>query len=81
MVDPSGDNNPFDITNYPAGSKPPIESGKMDPEKLVPGSPKQQELTQTFKKIIAAHLQEIEGKTTEDFLEDLSLELWVATRV
>lgn len=51
-----------------------------DHSALVPNSPRQKDLLQSFKKIIAAHLQEVEGKTTEDFLEDLSLELWKAIR-
>ncbi len=63
----------------PPTSKGPL-GGISDHSALTPNSPRQKELIHSFKKIIAAHLQEIEGKTTEDFLEDLSLELWKTVR-
>lgn len=65
---------------------PPKRAKKVIPKKtldlnlLEPNSPRQKAMIFAFKKIIAAHLQELEGKTTESFLDDLSLELWKATR-
>ncbi|KKM76512.1 hypothetical protein LCGC14_1379280 [marine sediment metagenome] len=64
----------------PKRDKKVIPKKTLDPDLLEPNSPRQKAMTLAFKKIIAAHLQELEGKTTESFLDDLSLELWKATR-
>lgn len=73
-----GDNEPY--------SPPPQTSdreyqkpGQPQSDRL-PMAPRQRELVNSFKKIIAQHLQEVEGKTTGEFLEVLALELWRETR-
>jgi hypothetical protein len=33
-----------------------------------------------FKTIIARHLADLEGKTTQDLIDGMALELWQATR-
>lgn len=64
----------------PKRAKKVIPGKMLDLNLLEPNSPRQKAMVLAFKKIIAAHLQELEGKTTESFLDDLSLELWKATR-
>jgi hypothetical protein len=64
----------------PKRDKKVIPEETLDPNLLEPNSPRQKEMIMAFKKVIAAHLQELEGKTTESFLDGLSLELWRITR-
>lgn len=46
----------------------------------LPMAPRQREIVDSFKKIIAQHLQDVGEKTTQEFLELVALDLWRETR-
>lgn len=51
-----------------------------DPPDLYPNSPRGREMVEAFKQTIATHMADMEGKTTDEFLNPLALDLWRATR-
>lgn len=46
----------------------------------LPMAPRQREMVDSFKRIIAQHLQDVGEKTTGEFLELVALDLWRETR-
>lgn len=79
MTDEAGKDTP-DIHSPPPQTSD-RDYGESRPQSdSLPMAPRQRELVNSFKKIIAQHLQEVEGKTTGEFLEVLALELWRETR-
>lgn len=68
---------------------PPAESTRPIPEtshddvlrNLEPNSPREKRTVAAFKEIIASHLANMEGKTTEQVVEDLALAIWKMTRI
>lgn len=84
MTEPAAETpeEPDDKTYYPppqTSDREYQEPGKPQSNKL-PMAPRQREMVDSFKKIIARHLQDVENKTTGEFLEVLALDLWRVTR-
>lgn len=73
---------PDDKTYYPPPQTSDREYQKPSSPQSnnLPMAPRQREMVDSFKKIIAQHLQDVGEKTTGEFLELVALDLWRETR-
>lgn len=68
-------------SRYGGGDQPSLSPDQIrDLFPLTPTTPSALALVQAFKEVIGRHMADVEGKTTEDFIEALALELWTTTR-
>lgn len=73
-----GDNEPY--SPPPQSSDREYRKSSQPQSDRLPMAPRQREMVNSFKKIIAQHLQDVGEKTTGEFLELVALDLWRETR-
>lgn len=74
-----GSSDPFELPP-PKPGRDYDEEPPAPPLPLMPMAPRQREMVESFKKTIIQHVENRGEKVTEEFLDDLALDLWRLTR-
>lgn len=73
----------FALPASPPRTTPPRDYDEESPPNtlpLMPNSPAGKQMVSRFKRTVAQHMEDRDEKTTDQFLEELCLDLWRATR-